>query len=248
VAGDGSAGYSGDRGPATSAGLFQPWQVTTDAAGNLLIADTGNNRLRVVAEHTGTYYGQAMTRGDIYTVAGTGGQGFNGNGIPATTAMVSPTSVTTDGAGNLVIASNQQIRVIAEHTGTYYGQAMTAGDIYSVAGGDATGLSGDGGPATSAWFDNPTTVAVDGAGNLIITDTDNCRIRVVAEQAGSFYGHGPMTVGDIYTVAGSTCGFAGDGGPALHAEVYGPAGVALNAAGDLIIADTSNGRIREIVG
>ena len=129
---------------------------------------------------------------------------------------------------------------------------MTAGDIYTVAGG-ATGGLGDGGPATAAELDGPISVAVDGHGNLVIGDEgqpdgSEARIRVAAAATGTFYGI-PMTAGDIYTVAGgSTAGFAGDGGPATGAELNGPRAVAVTAAGDLMIADTQNGRIRAVAG
>src|SRR4029077_6688673 len=122
--------------------------------------------------------------------------------------------------GNLVIADTQnfRIRVVAASTGQFYGQLMNAGDIYTVAGDGTQGCSGDGGPATSAELAYPRGVAVDGAGNLVIADTLNNRIRVAAESTGTFYGR-PMTAGDIYTVAGDgTEGFSGDGGPATAAE------------------------------
>jgi hypothetical protein len=127
---------------------------------------------------------------------------------------------------------------------------MTAGDIYTVAGGGTGGL-GDGGPATAAELDSPAGVAVDGHGNLVIGDEgqpdgNDPRIRVAAAATGTFYGV-PVTAGDIYTVAGgTTAGFAGDGGPATSAELNGPRAVAVNAAGDLMIADTGNSRIREV--
>src|SRR6202042_1211205 len=112
-------------------------------------------------------------------------------------------------------------------TGTFYGQAMTAGDIYTVAGDGTQGFSGDGGPATSAWLHFPEEVVADGAGNLLIADTFNHRIRVVAARAGTFYGQA-MTAGDIYTVAGDgTQGFSGDGDPATGAELDRPGGVAV---------------------
>ena len=129
-----------------------------DHAGNLVIADTGGDRIRVVARRTGTFYGQAMTAGDIYTVAGDGTAGFSGDGGPATSAELhSPEGVAVDAAGNLVIADtgNNRVRVVAASTGTFYGQAMTAGDIYTVAGDGTGGFSGDGGPATGAELDFP---------------------------------------------------------------------------------------------
>ena len=247
VAGTGAQGSSGDGGPATSAGLGQTAGLAVDGAGNLLIADSGNSRIRVVAASPGTFYGQAMTAGDIYTVAGNGKSGSAGDGGPATSAELSfPQAITVDGAGNLVVAdsSNSRIRVVAASTGTFYGQAMTAGDIYTVAGASSAGFSGEGGPATSAKLNFPDGVAVDAAGNLVIADTYNYRIRVVAVTTGTFYGRA-MTAGHIYTVAGTgSIGYSGNGGPALHAKLNHPYSVAVDAAGNLVTADWSNNRVR----
>jgi hypothetical protein len=123
---------------------------------------------------------------------------------------------------------------------------MTTGDIYTVAGNGTEGFAGDGGPATAAIVNTPQAVEVDRHGNLVIADTLNCRIRVVAEKTGTFYGVA-MTAGDIYAVAGDgTLGFGGDGGPATAADVYYPGGVAVNRAGDILIADALDNRIREV--
>jgi hypothetical protein len=216
------------------------------------VADSLNQRIRVLAEKTGTFYGLAMTAGNLYNVAGAVGHpGFSGDGGPATAAKLwSPLSVTLDGAGNLVIADtfNNRVRVVANTTGTFYGLPMTAGDIYSVAGDGTGGFSGDGGPATSAEFLQPGHVAVDGAGNLMIADTVNNRVRVVAVKTGTFYGRA-MTAGHVYTVAGDgTTGFSGDGGPATSAEFHNPEGVAPDGAGALLIADSVNNRIRKVAG
>src|SRR6202034_1186892 len=102
---------------------------------------------------------------------------------------------------------------------------MSAGHIYTVAGDGTAGGSGNGGPATDAELNDPQGVAVDGAGNLVIADTGNQKIRVVAASSGTFYGIG-MTAGDIYTVAGNgRYGYAGDGGPATDARFKDPRGV-----------------------
>jgi DNA-binding beta-propeller fold protein YncE len=126
---------------------------------------------------------------------------------------------------------------------------MTAGDIYTVAGDGDGGYSGDGGPATAATLNDPQAVAVDGTGNLLISDSFNNRVRVVAATTGTFYGQA-MTAGDIYTVAGDgKCGFAGDSGSAFSAEICGPVGVAVNGAGDLLFADNrfnGEGRVRMV--
>jgi len=233
----------------TRASLDGACAVGVGGSGNLAIAV--NDRVRVVAASTGTFYGQAMTAGHIYTVAGNGKPGFSGDGGPATRAKLDdPSGVAVDGAGNLVIADtfNERVRVVAASTGTFYGRAMTAGDIYTVAGTGKAGFSGDGGPAASAELWDPSWVAVDGAGNLVIADAGNCRVRVVAASTGTFYGQA-MTAGDIYTVAGTgKRAFSGDGGPAASAALSGPSGVAVDGAGNLLIADSGNGRIREVTG
>jgi hypothetical protein len=249
VAGDGKSGYSGDGGPATSAMIGFPEGLTTDGAGNLLIADTDNNRVRVVAAKTGTFYGIAMTAGHIYTVAGDGKSGYSGDGGPATSASMDfPDGVSADGAGNVLIADtlNYRVRVVAAKTGTFYGIAMTAGHIYTVAGDGKYGFSGDGGPATGAKISDPDGVTADAAGNLVIADGGNNRARVVAARAGTFYGIA-MTTGHIYTVAGTgKGGFSGDGGPATSARI-GPFGVAADGP-DLMITDANSNRVRMVTG
>ena len=251
VAGDGTAGFSGDGGPATRASLNFPRGVAVDGSGNLVIADGASNRIRVVAATAGTFYGQSMTAGDIYTVAGDGTAGFSGDGGPATrAAFSSPEGVAVDGSGNLVIAdtNNNRVRVVAVSTGTFYGQSMTARDVYTVAGDGTAGFSGDSGPATSAEIHGPPGIAVDGSGNVLITDTGADRVRVVAARTGTFYGLS-VTAGDIYTLAGDgTAGFSGNGGPAAGAELSGPTGITVNGAGNVLFADTSNTQIREISG
>jgi hypothetical protein len=128
----------------------------------------------VVAARTGTFYGKAMAAGDIYTVAGTGTNGFNGNGGLAASAELA-------GPEDVLIADNEnfRVRVVAARTGTFYGRSMTAGDIYTVAGTGTEGYSGDGGQATNAEFTQVFGVAVDSAGDLLIADVLNNRIRMV---------------------------------------------------------------------
>jgi trimeric autotransporter adhesin len=247
IAGDGISGYSGDGGPATSAELRQPEGLAVDAAGNVLIADRSSNRVRVVAAASGTFYGRAMTAGDIYTIAGNGTYGYSGDGGPATSAELrQPDGLAVDAAGNVLIADHgsNRVRVVAAASGTFYGQAMTAGDIYTIAGNGTSGYSGDGGPAVSAELKAPEAVAIDAAGNVVVADTLNNRLRVVAARTGSFYGQA-MTAGDIYTVAGTgRAGYSGNAGPAASAELDFPEAVAVDTAGNLVIGDTDNDRVR----
>jgi hypothetical protein len=156
--------------------------VTVDGSGNLVFVDSQNNRVRVVAVRSGTFYGAPMIAGDIYSIAGTGTAGFSGDGGPATAAELhNPQGITLDSAGNVVITdtNNYRVRAVAAATGTFYGQTMTAGDIYTIAGNGNYGESGDGGAPTTAELSEPVAVGVDGAGNLVIVDSGFGRVRVV---------------------------------------------------------------------
>ena len=166
-----------------------------------------------------------VSNGVITTVAGNGPAGFYGDNGPATSAWLNnPAGVVLDSAGNLYIAdtNNQRIRKVSN------------GMITTVAGNGTLGFSGDNGPATNAMLNQPTGVALDSAGNLYIADSHNNRIRKVSN-------------GVIATVAGiGTNGYSGDGGPATSAQLSFPAGLAVDSAGNLYIADTFNGRIRKV--
>jgi len=217
VAGNGITGFRGDKGPArnaefciTGANVYAGVpnnggaSLAFDGRGNLLVADGCNNRVRLIAVRSGRYFGQAMTAGDVYTIAGTGAAGFSGDGGPAVSEKLNgPTGTGVDHHGNVLIADtgNNRVRVIAAATGTFYGQKMTAGHIYTIAGASAAGFSGDGGPAVKARLAGPAGVAVDSHGNVLIADTGNNRVRVIAATTGTFYGHA-MTAGHIYTIAG----------------------------------------------
>lgn len=217
VAGNGTAGYSGDNGLATAANLSVPEAVAVDSAGNIYIADTFNCVIRRVAASTGY----------ISTVAGNGTRGYSGDGGPATIAkLYMPTGVAVDVAGNIYFADNQRIRKVTASTGI----------ITTVAGSGIQGYSGDGGPATRAELNWPWAVAVDAVGNIYFTDTDNQRIRKVA-----------VSTGIITTVAGiGTPGYSGDGGPATSAELNSPFGIAVDAAGNIYFADYFNNRARKV--
>ncbi len=267
-----SCGSAGDGGPATSAQLYNPAGVAIDKNGNLFIAVWNSQKIRMVSCATVTSTGGActpntgQTAGDIYTVAGTGTQVYNGDGILATMAnLYQPYGVTTDAAGNLYIADeyDQLIRRVACGTGISPctpPSGETAGDIYTLAGtGESTGHTGtagytaDGVVATTSELYYPSTISVDNAGNLYIGDQYNQRIREVScvtttSTGGACTPSTGQTAGDIYTVAGDgTAGFSGgDGVAATSSTLYYPIGVAVDSAGDLFIADQDNDRIREV--
>ena len=249
IAGNGTHGATGDGGAATSAELAGPQGVAIDGAGNVLVGDTGNQRVRVVAASSGTFYGLSMTAGDIYTIAGTGSQGFSGDGGSATDAQLySPIGLALDAAGNVLVVDygNSRVRVVAVATGTFYGQSMSAGFIYTIAGNGTQGASGDGGAATGAQFNRPMDVAVDGAGNVLVADSWNHKVRAVAAHTATSYGVA-MTAGDIYTIAGDGYfGYYGDGGPPTAARLAYPEGVTVDPSGNLLIADSSNARVRMV--
>jgi hypothetical protein len=235
IAGTGQPAFSGDGGPATDAGIgtYYSAGMAIDGNGNILIVDGGNHRIRMIAEQTGSFYGQQLTAGDIYTVAG-GGSSYPGDGGPATSASFGTIlGITVDAAGNLLTATDNAVRVAATQSGTFYGQHMTAGDIYTIAGRGAD--FGDGIPAVNARFGDARGPLVDQFGNVIVVESSNlCKVRVIAESSGVFYGI-PMTAGDIYTVAGDgNPGYSGDGGPATEAELQ-PLSIALDQAGNLLI-------------
>lgn len=165
----------------------------------------------------------------ISTIAGTGTASYNGDGIAATTANLNnPSSVAVDLSGNVYIAdfANQRIRKVTAATGT----------ITTIAGTGSYGYGGDGSAATTALFSYPTGIAVDSSGNVYIVDQGNVRIRKVTAATGI-----------ISTIAGTgTSGYNGDGIAATTAQLFYPNGIALDAAGNIYIADEDNQRIRKV--
>jgi len=247
LAGTGAAGNLGNGGAALSAELDRPWATATDATGDVYFTDSTNNLVQMVPHADGTYFGQTMTAGHIYTVAGTGGGGYAGDASSATAAeLLDPQGLAVGPHGDLVIAdsANDRIRFVPAASGTYFGQSMTAGDIYTVAGDGTAGYYGDTGPAATAKLNDPVGVAVDGSGNIVIADTGNNVVRMVPTISGTYFGEA-MTAGDIYTVAGDgTAGYRN--GPAASAELDAPASVAVDPDGDLLIGDSANSAIREL--
>lgn len=220
VAGTGDSGSSGDGGPATRAALNEPTGLVLDGARRILyLADRGNHRVRAVDLQTGL----------VRTVAGTGGEGFSGDGGPATSARLSrPHGVSLDGEGNLLIADfgNGVVRRVSRVSGV----------ISTLAGNGQPGFSGDGGPATLASMSGVYACVLDAAGNLYAADFRNNRIRRVEASTGK-----------ITTFAGDgRAEFAGDGGPATGASLNHPAGLAIGKNGDLFVADSWNHRVRRM--
>jgi len=196
--------------------LNLPSGLAADGAGNVYIADTNNHRVR-----------KLTPGGVLTTIAGRGIRGYEGDGGSAVEALLdSPAGLAVDGEGNLYVADrmNHVIRKVTP-----------GGVISTVAGTGLAGFSGDGGPARQARLNHPMGVAVDRQGNLYIADTQNHRLRQVTAE------------GVISTIAGDGVpGFEGDGGPAAQARLRFPAGVAVDAEGNLFVADQDNHRVRRL--
>lgn len=249
IAGTGVGSSTGDGGAATAATLNSPARMAVDSVGNLFISELAGNRIRMVARNTGTYYGQAMTAGNIYTIAGTGAGSDTGDGGAATAASLNaPTGVAVDSDGNVLIGtvSGRRVRVIAKSTGTYYGVAMTANNIYTILGNGVSAYSGDGGPATSATIGDVRDVSLDKAGNVFIVDGVTHRVRVIARNTGTYYGQA-MTANYVYTLAGSGVqGSTGDGGAPTSATLNTPSATTVDNAGNVLISEWAGMRVRAI--
>ncbi|NBO63739.1 MAG: HYR domain-containing protein, partial [Acidobacteria bacterium] len=214
----GAAGSIGDNGLATAARLRGPTAIAVDSAGNIYIADSGNNRVRVVN----------ATTGNISNFAGSGGGGFGGDGGPAVQASFNGLAgINFDRAGNLYIADrlNHRIRRVDSSTGI----------VSTVTGNGVAGFSGDGGLSSQAQLDGPADVVVDASGNLVIADQNNHRIRLSS------------SLGFISSIAGDgTSGFTGDGGLATLAKLNQPRAMVLMPDASFLVADSGNFRIRRL--
>jgi hypothetical protein len=230
IAGNTASGNTGNNGPASLATLNLPSAVALDGAGNLYIADTGNNVIRMISAASGI----------ITTVAGggsgCGGQTDNvGDGCLATSGKLnSPQGVTVDFGGNIFISdtANQRIRRVDAVTGII---TTVAGDGFTNPDGSG-GYSGDTHAATLAELNAPEAVAFDPAGNMYIADSANNVVREVSAASGI-----------ISTFAGTgTAGYSGDGGKATAADLRVPSGVVVDPGGNIYIADTQNEAIRKV--
>ena len=245
-AGTGVAGFNGDGLAATATQLNCPSDVAMDPAGDLLVADAGNNRVRKIDQSSGL----------VSTVAGNGATGFGGDGVSATLVPVNgPTGLALDGGGDLLIAESQHARVRLVNP---------AGTIRTIAGTGVPGFSGDGGPATQATLSGPAQVTVDAAGDVVFSDANNSRVREVA--AGVPATPPPGRCGEVITASTTLhadvgpCPAGTDGiivgadnitvnlgghrviGPGVGADTGGSAGIRIaQHAGDTVTGGTVSG-------
>lgn len=219
-AGNGSSGFSGDDGPASSAGMVEPNGLALDPGQNrLFIADVADHRVRVVD----------LASGMIWTFAGTGEPEHSGDGKRATAAGIY-------GARAVKVAADGTVYILERQGSTLRAVDPRTGVISTIAGTGAKDYTGDGGPALSAAFNAPKELAIDREGNLLIVDTENHAIRRVDLRAGT-----------VVTLAGNgRRGGEGDGGPARAASLDRPHGAAVAADGSIYIGDTNNHRIRKV--
>jgi DNA-binding beta-propeller fold protein YncE len=277
VAGCGRKGYAGDGGPAVAAEMNEPYEVRFDAAGNMVVVEMMNHVVRRVDAKTGA----------ITTVAGTGKAGFGGDGGPATTAQFKqPHSIALDAAGAIYVADigNHRIRRIDPTSGvvetiagtgerrlpadgqvargnpllgpralfidkgvmwlalreghSVWRMALGDGVLHHVAGTGKIGNAGDGAAAREARFNGPKGIAVDAQGDIYVADTENNAVRVI-----------DAATQQIATLAGGgseATGAAGDGGPAMQAQLNRPHGVCIGPDGAVYIGDTLNHRVRRV--
>jgi len=218
IGGNGNLGFSGDGGPATTASINYPYGIATDRSGNVYFAAPYSNRVRMIAAATGI----------ITTVVGNGASAWRGDGGPADSAGINPSNLAIDALENMYITdqSNGRIRMVTKSTDV----------ITTIAGAAGGGYSGDGGPAILARFSYSTGIAVDSAGNVYLADSNNERIRKVTKSTGI-----------ISTFAGNgIAGYSGDGGFADSAKISFPTGLAIDAVGNVYIADNGNNVVRKV--
>jgi hypothetical protein len=283
IIGNGTAGYSGNGEPGAQAELADASWVASDARGDVAIVDDFDSRIRFIPASSGTFYEQAMTAGDIYTIAGNGGAltstGGGGDGGLATAPGATfstfevGSGIALDAGGDLIVTdpgfgTTKEVRFVPARSGTFYGQSMTAGYVYTIAGPsgladpndvavDAAGdvlvadgevrkiTAGTGALTTVAGSSGLSAygIAVDAHHDLAVTNRFGNTVSFIPATGGTFFGQ-TMNAATAYIIAGNgTAGYTGDGAAATSAEVDGPEGLTFDATGDLAIAQFGSGSL-----
>ena len=249
LAGGGTSTPSTGGAPATSVGPLLPNAVVTDSSGNVLLAESHQNEIDVVAEsatNPGYVITGTWTAGNIYVIAGGGTLPPTVGGGSATAAALNqPRGVAIDSAGDVIIAdtSDNEIDLLAL-TGAGTGGSRTAGDLYVIAGGGTAGPpTSSGTVATSVQFNQPSGVAVDASGNIAIADSSHNAVDILAlSSSDPGYGIGASwVIGRVYRILGGGANVPTTGGvTSEQAELNAPEGIAFDASGDLVVADVNN--------
>ncbi len=229
-----TCGYGGNNAVATTSGskLSAPQDVAVDSSGNMYISDTGNQRLREVVQSSGKFLATDFAGNGTACASpptcGDGGAASSGN-------LNNPMGIAVDSSGDVIFAdkSDYEVRMVSGVTANpHFGQNMTAGDIYRIGGTGASGSTGDTGAATSAKLNLPFGIDVDSSGDVVIGDSGNDEVRVIAGTTATHFGVS-MTANDMYTIGGVASGtsYTGDGYPAIGtgaANINTPQGVAID--------------------
>jgi sugar lactone lactonase YvrE len=229
--------------PPRDVSLGSPRAVAADPDGNLYVADAVRNVIYLVTRKAGSYFGMDLEPDRFWQVVG-GGSEWDGADVYRAT-LSQPSGIALDAARNLYIADtgHHRIRFVPRTDGTFFGQVMAANRIYTIAGNGAPGAAANTPDATTAMLQAPEGVALDRAGNVYVADTGNHVVRMLPKQDGTYFGR-TMVAKGLYTIAGNGSAGFSDGGDATSAGLSGPAGLAVDFQGNVLIADTGNNRVR----
>ncbi|MBO9542247.1 IPT/TIG domain-containing protein [bacterium] len=203
-------------------------KVAVDAAGNLAFVEDGLNQVMVIPKTSGSHFGKAMTAGKLYTAAGNGLAGVSSDGtVAGNTQLLGVEAIAIERSGALLFTDGNRLR------------RLSGGVVSTVTGSDTAGPGGNNVVAASGLLNSPKGVAVDASGSIFISDQSNYRIRMIPSESGMAFGQ-TRTAGNISTIVGGSWGSGPFGGDPLVAKLYGPRGMVVDAAGNLLFADSGN--------
>jgi hypothetical protein len=255
-AGNGTDGAPSNGSAPSTSPLYSIESMHVSINGHMFICTSFPRAIYMIPSTDGTFFTVSMTAGSIYRIAGNTLTGtITNDTVALSTPMYNILAITTDSEGHLYISNTpitntppQIIAMMPNSDGTFFGQSMTVGRIYIIAGTPSGfDYNGDDIAPTSANINHSEGLICDQYDNLIISDSFNLRIRMIPRTAGTYFNVNMPTSGNIYTIAGNgTLGNAGDGGPAVSAQLRVPSGLQLDSIGNLYLCDRYNHRIRKI--